>query len=75
MLLCIIPTNMRLTPEILKELERQRRPSDLFKQSIIENFNVPWNTPNWPSMAILNNDLLHGTVHHPTKLEADNRNP
>ena len=25
---------------------------------------------NWPSMAILNSDLLHGTVHHPTKFQA-----
>ena len=27
------------------------------------------------SMAILNNDLLHGTVHHPTKFYADSWNP
>ena len=26
---------------------------------------------NWLSMTILNNNLLHGTVHHPTKFQAD----
>ena len=26
-------------------------------------------------MAILNGDLLHGTMHHPAKFEADSWNP
>ena len=31
---------------------------------------------NWPSIAILNsNHLLHHTVHHPTKFQADSWNP
>ena len=30
---------------------------------------------NWPSMAILNSNLLHGTVHHSTKVRADSWNP
>ena len=29
----------------------------------------------WSSMAILKSDLLHGTVHHPTKFQADCWNP
>ena len=30
---------------------------------------------NWPSMAIFSNDLLHGTVHHPTKFQANSWKP
>ena len=30
---------------------------------------------NWQNTAILNSDLLHGTVHHPTKFQADRWNP
>ena len=30
---------------------------------------------NWPSKAILKSDLLHGTVHHSTKFQADSWNP
>ena len=30
---------------------------------------------NWQSMAILNSNLLHGAVHHPTKFQADIPNP
>ena len=40
MLLSIIPPNFRLIPEILKELEGQRCPSDLVKKPIMENFRV-----------------------------------
>ena len=28
---------------------------------------------NWLRMIILNSDLLHGTVHHPTKFQADSK--
>ena len=41
---------------------------------IIENLKVPWNAQNWPSMAILSNHLLHGTMYHPTKFQANNWN-
>ena len=34
-------------------------------------FNVPWNAQYWPSIAVLNSVLLRGTVHHPTKFQAD----
>ena len=44
MVLCIILPNFRVIPEILKELEWQRCPSDLVKKPIMENFKVPWNT-------------------------------
>ena len=37
MLLCIIPPNLRLIPEILKELERERRPSNVVKISFSIN--------------------------------------
>ena len=30
---------------------------------------------NWPSMAMLNNGLLHGTVYHSAKFQADSWNP
>ena len=30
---------------------------------------------NCPSMAILNSDLVHVTVHQPYKFQADTRNP
>ena len=32
-------------------------------------------TKNWTNMAILNTYLLHETVHHPTKFQADTCNP
>ena len=44
MVLWIILTNFILIPEILKELERLRRPSDLVKKPTMENVKVPWNT-------------------------------
>ena len=48
MLLCIISSNFRLIPDILKELELERRPSDLVKKPIMENFKVPWNKQKLP---------------------------
>ena len=32
-------------------------------------------TKNWMSMSILNRNLLHHTVHHPTKFQASTLNP
>ena len=40
--------------------------SSFWPETIMENFKVPCNMQNWPSMAILSSNLLHGTVHHPT---------
>ena len=37
----------------------------------MENFKGPSNERNWPSTATLNSNLLHVTVHHPTKSLAD----
>ena len=44
--------------------------------------SLPWKilkfrrTPkNWPSMAMLNSGLLHGTVYHSAKFQADSWNP
>ena len=35
-----------------------------------------WNMQkHWLSMAILSSNLLHGVVHHPSKLQADTWNP
>ena len=47
-----------------------RCPSNLI-QAYHGKFQVPWNTQNCLGMAILNFDLLHGTVHHPTKFWGD----
>ena len=44
MLQCIIPPNFRLIPEIVIELERERRPSDLINKTSMENLKVLWNT-------------------------------
>ena len=38
MLLCIIPPNFRLMPEIFKELERLHRPPDLVKKAYHRKF-------------------------------------
>ena len=39
---------------------------------IMENFfNFHWTCKNCLSMAILKSDLFHGTMHHPTNLQAD----
>ena len=32
----------------------------------MENFKVPWDVQNLADCIILNSDLLHGIVHHPT---------
>ena len=63
--MCIIPLNCWPITKILKEIERWRRPLDLVL-AYSGNFTVPWNAEKWPSMAILNTELLHGTVHHAT---------
>ena len=41
---------------------------------IKENVKVPWNAQKWPSMAIWSSHLLHGTMHDPTKFQANNSN-
>ena len=69
MLLCIILPNFKLIPEILKELEPERRPSDLVKK------DYHGTRKNWPSIAILHSDMLHVTVHHLTKFQANSLNP
>ena len=65
--LCIVPPNFRPIAEILKELERQSPPSDLV-QAYYGKFQC---SKNGLSIAILHSDLLHGTLHHPTKFQAN----
>ena len=60
---------------MLQELERERRPSDLVKKPIMENFKVPWNTQKWLRIAIFKSDMLHYTLHHPTKIQSDSCDP
>ena len=71
--LCIISLNVRPIAEILKELERWHRPSDLVLV-YSGNFKVPWNAYNWPSVVLLNSDLFHHTMHCPTKIQANSWN-
>ena len=68
------PTKFQADSWNRKELEWQRRPSDLLL-AYSGNFRVPWNAQNWPSLAILNSDLLHVTVLHPTKFQSNSLNP
>ena len=73
MLLCTILPNSRPIAEILKEFGNVVRQT-WSKKPIMENFlswKVPWKTQKKPNMAISYTDLLHGTVHHPTKFKAD----
>ena len=46
-----------------------------WSKPIMENLKVPWNVQNWPSMASLYSDLIHGSVHHSTKFQANSCNP
>ena len=76
---CIVPPNFRPILDFLKE----KVDSIIHKSSIIhktrskfiEIFKFYGTRQNWPSTAILNSDLVHGTVYHPTKTQADVWNP
>ena len=75
MLLCITPPNLRLIAEILKRVRvvtPSLRPGQNLSRKITKFLGT---RKNWPSIAILSSDLLHGTVHHPTKFQDDSWNP
>ena len=61
--LCIIPPNFRPISEILRKLERQCHASDLI-----------WNLQKFAQHGNFKNNLLHGTVHYPTKFQANSWN-
>ena len=61
------PPNFRLIVEILKELEQWCFPSSLSWK--ISQFR--WMHKNRLTMVIIKNDLHHGTLYHPTNLQAD----
>ena len=68
MILCINPPDFRPTAEIIKELECVVHQTWSKRQS--SNFSKFRGTrQNWPSMAILDCDLLRGTAHLPKKCQ------
>ena len=62
MLLCIIPPIFRLISEILKELERQHRPSDLVKKAYHEKFQSSLEHAKigqaWPFWIVISSMVL-----------------
>ena len=74
MVLCITPPHFRPIAEIL----RVRVVTLLLRPALslswkISKFHAMQN--NQLSMAIINSEMLHGTVHYPTKFQADSWNP
>ena len=49
--------------------------SSSWPKPVMENFKVPWNEQKLAEYGQFNSDLLHHTVHHPTKFRADSWNP
>ena len=70
---CFLVTNNSSSPDNTFSEQQHPRPADII--CLVQAYHGKFQQNIWLSIAILNSNLLQATMHHPTKIQADNWNP